>query len=1548
MATLHLKRLFTEAFRRGRRPGTIWPRLHSLEARLAPAAHVVADINTTLNPYGSYPRDFTNSGGETYFTAVDSVHGRELWRTNGTTGGTVLVKDIHPGSFGGYPFYLADVGGELFFIAQEYPNFRPALWKTDGTEAGTVLVKDFSASQYAQYPQYLTGVNGILFFALAGPGGAELWTSDGTEAGTVVVKDINPGPDGSYPQQLVAFNGALYFVADDGTNGEELWTSDGTEAGTVMVTDLEALGGSFPRSLTVVNGKLYFSAYTTTAGTELWASDGTEAGTAQVADINPTTDGSYPTNLTAANGTLFFMANDGANGTELWKTNAGGTALVKDLAAGSASSTLYELTAVNGNVFFSANDGTNGFELWTSDGTEAGTVLVKDIDTDNAALYPGSYPRYLAAFNGELYFAATEPGPNFGLWKSDGTTAGTELVKIVLPGQYSDAVPSYLFDSYGTLLFRVNDGFHGPELWTSDGTADGTELLKDVLGGTADSTPRYLTDMGGEIYFTADDGVNGRELWKSDGTVGGTSMVKDILPGPDFGYILDLKNVDGTLFLRADDGVNGAELWLSDGTEAGTVLVKDINGGPAPSHPSQMANLNGKLVFTANDGGPTGRELWISDGTEAGTTLLKDVRPGPNTSFIENLTVIGGVLYFTANDGTHSRELWTSDGTEAGTVMVKDIFPNFYSSDPDDLTEFDGELYFAARNGTNGRELWKTDGTEAGTVLVKDIQPAGGAYTSSYPSYFINAGDALYFGAYDDANGRELWKTDGTEAGTVLVADIVPGSYGSFASPLAALNGTVYIHATDGTGYELWKADTGGVSKVKDISDGAIGSQPGYLTVYHGKLYFTAFNETSGRELWVTDGTEAGTKVAAQTVAGTGDGMPSQLTVSGDRLYFTAYSATQGNELWTFTDEPDLTPPTVTIDQAPGQSDPAETGPVRFRVVFSEPVNGFDQSGVDLTGSNVPGTLAKIVSEVGLRDGTTYEVTVTGMVSDGDVVATVRPSAAKDEAGNDSLASTSSDNKVRFAVRPTVTVEQASGQADPTTTGPIVFNVVFSEDVTGFDGTKVDLSQSTVAGTATAAVILLTPSTYRVEVTGMAGVGKVIARILADQVTDAAGNGNLASTSADNQVNFYGGGTIGFSSAVLDTVDEGIGIYKVKVHRVGSVGAVTATFSIAAGTATAADFADTNVSHTLQWLSGDNTDKEFTIQVVNDTISEARETINVGLSNIVGAVASITAATVGIDYNDPLKSGESFVESDGDKVTLKLSPATVGTLQYYLTDGAEPIDRIVLTNTSSTKSTVTLSVKKASGANGTTDVREVIGSGVKTLNLAKANLSGVGINLGGPLGSLTVGNVSSGADILAAGNKSLKTTIKAGAIGDGTVVNVGNNLTSFTAASVGDSDILAPSIGTLLVKGNFSGDVTINGSGVAAGKPALRTFRVLGAVSNSEIDVTGSVSAVTVGSFTNSHLFAGLTGPVGPGAFTTGAAIASFQTTSKAGTFANSSVAADVIKSVSLWNVTGGNGGTPFGVFADTSIGTVKIRSTGTVYRNPTDDGFQDFKVKVE
>ena len=267
---------------------------------------------------------------------------------------------------------------------------------------------------------------------------------------------------------------------------------------------------------------------------------------------------------------------------------------------------------------------------------------------------------------------------------------------------------------------------------------------------------------------------------------------------------------DVTYFV-ANDGTTGQELWITDGTDAGTRLVKDINPGSSSSYPGVFHEFNGELFFVADDG-VNGEELWKSDGTEAGTILLADIHPGsgyqypygegPLQSFPRDFTELNGVLLFSAEDSVNGAEIWTTDGTTAGTALLVDIYPGTFddfgetypnSSNPTGLTVFNGEVYFAADNGSSGRELWKTDGTADGTVLVRDIYTGEynyirngndyGVYpNSSSPAQLTVVGDTLFFVARDflelgasveqDQSNDELWKTDGTSAGTVKVREI--------------------------------------------------------------------------------------------------------------------------------------------------------------------------------------------------------------------------------------------------------------------------------------------------------------------------------------------------------------------------------------------------------------------------------------------------------------------------------------------------------------------------------------------------------------------------------------------------------------------------------------------------------------------------------------------------------------------------------------------------------------------------------------------------------
>lgn len=142
--------------------------------------------------------------------------------------------------------------------------------------------------------------------------------------------------------------------------------------------------------------------------------------------------------------------------------------------------------------------------------------------------------------------------------------------------------------------------------------------------------------------------------------------------------------------------------------------------------------------------------------------------PGP-------MTEMNGVFYFRASDGVHGSELYRTDLTAAGTWMVKDICVGICSGAPlvpQRMVVQQNLLYFAADDGLLGLELWRTDGTPAGTSLVADIAPGS---QGSYPTSLLSFGTELLFRATTFDEGAELWKTDGTSAGTLLIKDVYPG-----------------------------------------------------------------------------------------------------------------------------------------------------------------------------------------------------------------------------------------------------------------------------------------------------------------------------------------------------------------------------------------------------------------------------------------------------------------------------------------------------------------------------------------------------------------------------------------------------------------------------------------------------------------------------------------------------------------------------------------------------------------------------------------------------
>ena len=817
-------------------------------------------------------------GGVGYFAGTDAQHGFELWRTDGTAAGTYMVKDIDPTGWSVASNFVVG-GSTLYFMASD-GNGTSQIWKSDGTAAGTVAVTAFGGlASPALNPSTLRYANGLLFFlGIERPSSGthlQLIRSDGTAAGTFMLARLENG----FFAEPTAAGSRLFFVHQSPAEGFELWATDGTVAGTGLVKDINpGPNGSSPGRMVDVGGVLYFAAFEPSGGTELWRSDGTTAGTYRVKDIVPGPISSGPSQLTRVGSELFFVAS-GPGGRELWKSDGtdAGTVQVADLTPGPDSSAIAGTWDVNGLLYFTLTDAATGNELWRSDGTAAGTYRLLDINPGPAS----SFASELVAVGAQFFFQATDAAGT-ELWRSDGTPAGTVRVADIQPGAGSSS-PGQLAALGGVLVFSAEDVAGNRELWRSDGTAGGTHLVADINPAAMSSWNGAFGSVGAEILFAADDGIAGAELWKTDGTFAGTVRVKDINPGAAGSGVSGFSSAAlGTSYLfAANDGVSGSELWKSDGTTAGTVMVADINPGSPGSFPARHTNLDGIVYFTASDA-TAGNELWRSDGTTAGTFRVRDIAPGAASSNIVStfprFPIANHRIYFNANDGTGA-ELWSSDGTAAGTVKVTSFNPGFPFSSAAAMGAAGPWMMFVRPTpglpppGSLGTiELWRTDGTPAGTSMVR-------TFTNTGPILeWVEYGGLLYFIANDGVSGSELWRTDGTVAGTALVRDTLPGINGGTAgNGVRVAAGLLWFSATDGVnGRELWRSDgtAAGTFMVADVNPGAAPSGPNLLGEFAGEVYFAAYRSGVGLQIWRTTGLGA-------PVVQVGNVLPTVPSISG-------------------------------------------------------------------------------------------------------------------------------------------------------------------------------------------------------------------------------------------------------------------------------------------------------------------------------------------------------------------------------------------------------------------------------------------------------------------------------------------------------------------------------------------------------------------------------------------------------------------------------------------------------------------------------------------
>jgi ELWxxDGT repeat protein len=816
-------------------------------AHAAGQPRLVADIaeSSAGQQSDSSPHSFAALRDFVIFSATSPTAGNELWRSNGTTESTQLIKDINPGSLSSNPTQPVTANNLAFFLASD-PSHGQELWVTDGTAGGTRMAGEVAAGPASSNITLGIEYHGSLLFTATS--GTELWKSDGqTMTRVTTLQNLTS----ALPPRFARLGDTIYIATASG-----LFKTDGTASGTQLVKTLSS------GSIIAAGDRLFLA-----ADLKLWVSDGTSDGTHSIAAIKSRVELQTP--LTALGNRVLLRAT-GTASSQLWisdGTEAGTFNLTRD----SASS---EPVLFNGFAYFSLNN-----ELWRTDGSIAGTNLIKAIPSR----FDGTPPSLsgFAVLNGKLLFFI---GLDEDLWSSDGTSSGTQSVYDLCPCNgkgFSDTVHD-LVVAGGKAYFAGIDS-HGQEPWVTDGTAAGTQRLANIgPDRPGDSHPRLLTPAPNGVYFYANDDKS-PALFFTNGQSGNATLIKRAASSSEI-FTHPVSAGSRAFFVR-----NNVELWQTDGTTTNTTLLKTV---PVLSNMPQLAPL-----YALNDHliAPTlvqsgGYELWSSDGTVAGTISLA---AKPYMPF----TAIAGRGYFVVNESPASRALMITDGASARAIA----HPSF--NEIGSQAAAGGDLYLFDRNTSAVFKLWKSDGTTSGTVMLKSFDPTMGYETNFSPSLTAVGTDVYFVMAHNNADAsqtaRELWKCDGTAPGTTLVKSFT----GSVAS-LTTFGSKLIFSADDGVaGQELWISDgtAAGTVMVKDIAVGKTGSSPSDFVVADGILYFSATDADHGRELWQSDGTSAGTLLVTEVESGPTSSNMANIVRQGDSLYFSATSAANGDELWAYT-----------------------------------------------------------------------------------------------------------------------------------------------------------------------------------------------------------------------------------------------------------------------------------------------------------------------------------------------------------------------------------------------------------------------------------------------------------------------------------------------------------------------------------------------------------------------------------------------------------------------------------------------------------------------
>jgi ELWxxDGT repeat protein len=849
---------------------------------------------------------FVAAGNKAYFIADEGLPGLDVWVSDGTAEGTHFVQDFAPTSLG-RPQLVGVLGTDLVFaISQGYANWQ--IFRTDGTAAGTIQLSDFNNVPYGTVDLSVSA-GGKIFMQITQSNSCcnpKLWVSDGSARGLRPVVEDQAHPEDVFVYDMQVLGNSLLLNAATPAHGAEIARLDiATEALTFLEATVDPASGTRGGKLVLIKGVAYYTGLDATNpnSTYLWRTDGTLAGTSRVIDLNPGQISVVRAEtLTKVGDRVVFVAEQIYQDPELWGSD--GTAAGTKKLTSSVTAIPQIMGVAGSRAYFIAglDPSPSPLKFLSTDGTPSGTKVIQGVSDFS---YTDQFPLSIIGddtvtfFSGPAYDASRNQNV-LGMFRYDPQTS--QATFLATQDEMLTVKQPVVFTGERA-YFKAWDVATGYEPWSSDGTVAGTSLVKNIRPEvlTSDSTPDWLTEFNGKLYFVADDGVHGREIWMSDGSEAGTKLAFDVWPGADSSDPKQLFVWKGSLYFIARSAADNAGLMRTTGADAPLqTLASPLLAAPQPGDldfsnsncfRTNPVELNGKFYFAATD--DKGMELWSTDGTAAGTARVADIVPGSQGSIPCTLTVYKNRIYFGVWDpSTFSSVMYSSDGTTAGTTP---LFGGNVTGLPSLV--YKDELYFVGTvQGQGG--TWKTDGTAAGTRLLMEGQPVSltpfgisNDRLVAYRSVPTSPTDGYY----------EIWTSDGTAAGTTKLDVRVLRTAPFLMTP----NRLYFSNRVDTDSNEPWVSDgtAAGTVKLVDINPSG-GSSPAWYVNFGGVVYFAATDPVRGPGIWRTNGTPSGTSYVGDIGAPVPNHLHNSATLVGQAIFFPGTFTTAGTELGVLRNDP--------------------------------------------------------------------------------------------------------------------------------------------------------------------------------------------------------------------------------------------------------------------------------------------------------------------------------------------------------------------------------------------------------------------------------------------------------------------------------------------------------------------------------------------------------------------------------------------------------------------------------------------------------------------